>query len=82
MSVLIVMQLVAAGAVVMVDGERLVCRVPTGTTLPADVAVSVRQHKDEIVAALKFAKLDETVSTIAALSVSYTHLTLPTKRIV
>src|SRR4051794_25677692 len=65
---LIVMRLVALGAVKSMDGERLICRVPTGTAIPADLEVDIQQHKPEIVAALNRWDLVETVQHLLALS--------------
>jgi hypothetical protein len=64
----LVMELVAAGAMVSTEGDRLVCRVPRGQTLPMELTERVRRHKDEIVRALNVAVLANTVRYLRALS--------------
>jgi hypothetical protein len=62
----LVMELVAAGAMVSTEGGRLICRMPTGQSLPPDLVARVRAHKDEIVRALDVAPLSETVRYLRA----------------
>lgn len=64
----LVMELVAAGAVVSTDDGRLICRMPKGKALPPDLAERVRRHRDEIVRALDMAPLAETVRYLRTIS--------------
>lgn len=57
----LVLELVAAGAWVGVDGDRLLCRLPPGVTLSPELEQRVRQGKAEIVAALHCGDLAVTV---------------------
>jgi hypothetical protein len=63
----LVAAVVGLGGQVVVEGERLVCRLPKGAALPPDVSAGIRAHKAEILAALAVAPLEETVRSIRAL---------------
>jgi hypothetical protein len=68
MVVRLVAAVVGLGGVPMVEGDRLVCRMPKGVALPREVADGIRAHKAELLAALAVAPLGETVRYILALS--------------
>jgi hypothetical protein len=68
MVVRLVAAVVGLGGMVVVDGDRLVCRMPKGVALPPEVADGIRAHKAAIVAALAVAPLEETVRYIQELS--------------
>lgn len=62
----LVMELVAAGAMLSTENGRLICKMPAGRTLPPELVEQVRAHKDEIVRALNVAPLAETVRYLRA----------------
>ncbi|MDP9366357.1 MAG: hypothetical protein M3Q10_19400 [Chloroflexota bacterium] len=67
MVIRLVAAIVARGGTLRVDNGRLVCRLPQGETLPADLAAAIAAEKGAIAVALGVAALEETVNNVLEL---------------